>query len=183
MSRLKKPALIVIDVQNYFFQKGFHAYIRSSQKIIKPINHLIKLFLNHNFETIFTKQVFPKNKSHPMRIWWRRLPKGNECDLYDKLLIPNKSIIINKESYSAFFSTNLDNVLSKKKIKRLFFCGVMTHLCVETSIRDAFMRGFECFLIEDATTSKDSAHHKASVLNLRHGFCRILNSEEVYEYL
>lgn len=183
MNRRDKSALIVIDVQNYFFEKDSGAYIRNSSKIIKPINRLIETFLAKNYEIIFTRQVFPEDSNNPMRRWWKRLPSGESCNLSAKLNLPERKIIIDKEYYSAFFKTNLDRLLRKKGIRRLFFCGVMTHLCVETSIRDAFMRGYESFLIEDATMSKNKKYHNAALLNLSHGFCKIIESGAINEYI
>ncbi|MCX7957843.1 MAG: cysteine hydrolase [Deltaproteobacteria bacterium] len=183
MRREIKSALLVIDVQNYFFEKKAYAYISGVQRLIKPINSLIKKFSENKSAIFFTRQVFPKSISHPMRRWWKRLPWGNECELYRGLYLPENKCIIEKEYYSAFFRTDLNRLLRKKKITRLFFCGVMTHLCVETSIRDAFMQGYDCFLVEDATMSKNSVHHRASVINLGHGFCRIIRSREINEYL
>ncbi|MGC8928044.1 MAG: cysteine hydrolase family protein [Myxococcota bacterium] len=179
MNTIENSALIIVDVQNYFFKKGSYAYIKGSENIIRPINNLIELFSNKRKDVVFTMQTFPISPSHPMRRWWRRLPKGDECRLFDRLILPKRKIIVEKEFYSVFFNTDLDELLFNRKVKRLFFCGVMTHLCVETSIRDAFMRGYESFLIEDATMSKRREYHKASILNLSHGFCKILRSRDI----
>lgn len=179
----KTAALIVIDVQNYFFKKGQYAYINGSEKILKNINKLVVAFSQKGLKVLFTKQIYPKSPNHPMRRWWRRLPHGYECRLYNGLILPKDKIVIEKEYYSAFFGTKLQELLKDNGIKRLFFCGVMTHLCVETTIREAFMLGFDSFLIEDATMSKNKEHHLAAILNLSHGFCKIIRSEKIYEYI
>ncbi len=179
----RRTALVVIDVQNYFFKKDAPARIRGTERIISIINNLIKKFEMKDLPIVFTKQIYPEDKRHPMRQWWRRLPAGEECKLYNELYVPDNSILIEKECYSAFFRTSLDKILKNSNIRRLFFCGVMTHLCVESSIRDAFMLGYDTFLIEDATLSKNKAHHKASILNLSHGFSKIIKSGEVNDYI
>lgn len=183
MKRLSRSALLIIDVQNYFFDISSPAYIRGSERLISVINELIEKFKTGSREVIFTRQIFPKNRDNPLRRWWRRLPRGEECELYREFRVEKGDKIIDKEQYSAFFKTSLDSYLKRKRIGRLFFCGVMTHLCVETSIREAFMLGYSCYLIEDATMSKNVEYHRASILNLSHGFCRIIRTEDINEYL
>ncbi len=183
MDTKEKTALIVTDIQNYFFKKGSRAYIRGSGRIIRPVNKLIRIFAERGLKVVFTKQIFPSEPFHPMRRWWKRLPSGEECELFDGMFVPDCKDVIEKTHYSAFFGTRLDKLLRAQGIKRLFFCGVMTHLCVETSIREAFMLGYDSYLVEDAATSKKSAYHKASVLNLGHGFCKVIKSEDVDEYI
>lgn len=180
MIKISNSALLVIDVQNYFFKNSSYAFLRESVEIIRPINFLIDYFSSKGKLIVFTRQIYPENINHPMRRWWRRLPEGEECDLFSELILPEKYMVIEKEYYSAFYKTDLDQFLRRQKIRQLFFCGVMTHLCVETSLRDAFMRGYECFLVEDATCSKNINYHRASILNLKHGFCRIIKSGDIY---
>ncbi len=181
MIKISNSALLVIDVQNYFFEDGSYAFLGDSKRIIKPINFLIDYFSSRGKSIVFTRQIYPMHPEHPMRKWWRRLPEGEECNLFSELSLPERYKVIEKEDYSAFYKTGLNQFLRKQKITQLFFCGVMTHLCVETSIRDAFMLGYECFLVEDATCSKNINHHRASILNLKHGFCRIIKSGDIYE--
>jgi nicotinamidase-related amidase len=181
MKEIKDAALVVVDVQNYFFKAGSYAKISSSERVLVRINSMIRLFEKLRSLIVYTKQLYPESPSHPMRRWWKRLPAGSECDLFNELYMAEYSVLIEKENYSAFYCTNLERILKRRAIRRLFFCGVMTHLCVETSIRDAFMRGFECFLIEDATASKDKRFHNSSIRNLRHGFCWIVRSTDLYE--
>jgi len=181
MKLLRDAVLVVVDVQNYFFKEDSYARIPSSEKIVFRINEVIRVFEDYRRLIVYTQQIYPRKYSHPMRRWWKRLPAGRECDLYEGLYIPKHYELVKKENYSAFFETNLERLLLRNEINQIYFCGVMTHLCVETSIRDAFMRGFDCVLIEDATASKDKRFHNSSIRNLRYGFCRIIRSDDLYE--
>jgi len=62
-------------------------------------------------------------------------------------------------------------------------CGVMTHLCCETTARSAFMRGFEVFFTVDGTATYTEAFHRASLLNLSHGFAVPVLVENILEKL
>lgn len=183
MSKKERVSLIVIDVQNYFFKSGAYAKLRGTDRIVPILNKIIMSAEKKGIPIVFTRQVFPTSDDNPMCRWWKRLPSGEESELFEGLYIPSSSIVIKKEYYSAFFETNLENIMKREGVSRLFFCGVMTNLCVETSIRDAFMRGFECFLIEDLSLSKRRSFHRASVLNLSYGFCKVIKSKEFNYYL
>jgi nicotinamidase-related amidase len=62
-------------------------------------------------------------------------------------------IIIDKPGKGMFWATPIDEILRERGVTHLVFSGVTTEVCVQTSMREANDRGFECLLIEDATES------------------------------
>jgi nicotinamidase-related amidase len=62
-------------------------------------------------------------------------------------------VVIDKPGKGAFYKTNLDAMLAETSIRQLVFAGVTTEVCVQTSMREANDRGFECLLVEEATES------------------------------
>ena len=62
-------------------------------------------------------------------------------------------IVIPKPGKGAFYATELQAILQKRGITHLLFTGVTTEVCVQTTMREANDRGYECLLVEDCTAS------------------------------
>jgi len=62
-------------------------------------------------------------------------------------------IVIDKPGKGAFYATQLQALLQERDIRQLLFMGVTTEVCVQTSMREANDRGYDCLLIEDCTES------------------------------
>ncbi|MDX2270608.1 MAG: isochorismatase family cysteine hydrolase [Cyanobacteriota bacterium] len=72
-------------------------------------------------------------------------------------------IVIPKPGKGAFYHTELGSLLAERGITHLLFTGVTTEVCVQTSMREANDRGYECLLIEDATASYFPAFKQATL--------------------
>ena len=61
--------------------------------------------------------------------------------------------IVDKPGKGAFHATDLDSLLRNRGIKQLVVCGVTTEVCVNTSVREANDRGYDCLVLEDCVGS------------------------------
>lgn len=71
--------------------------------------------------------------------------------------------ILYKPGKGAFFNTDLEQFLKSRGITKLIIAGVTTEVCVNTTMREANDRGFDCLLARDATASYFSDYYNASV--------------------
>jgi len=164
-------ALLVLDMQEYFFQDRSHAFIPSAPAIVPGICKLIAAFSSAGYPIITTRHTNTVEDAGMMAEWWRDLINSQtSCSHYITPIKTHKTIHINKNQYDAFHHTSLENILLQHNIRQVAICGVMTHLCCETTARSAFMRGFEVFFTVDGTATYNEGLHRASLLTLSHGF-------------
>ncbi len=71
--------------------------------------------------------------------------------------------VIDKPGKGAFFATDLLHILRNRRIKTLICCGVTTEVCVQTTVREANDRGFECIVPSDCVASYFPEFHSASL--------------------
>jgi isochorismate hydrolase len=170
-----RAALLVCDMQAYFLDPASHAYVPSAGAILDGIVQLIKLSSTFGIPVIFTQHLNNNENAGMMSVWWKDLitaehPRHRIVTEIDVSL----GTLIQKSQYDAFHETALEKLLRDKRVSQVIICGVMTHLCCETTARSAFTRGFEVFFPVDGTATYNLAFHRASLINLAHGFATIV---------
>ena len=195
----RRSALLVLDVQRYFLEPESHAFIPSAPAILPGIRQLLEAYRNQHLPIVLTQHLNSEGDAGVMSSWWRDLitvenplseiePEIQRLALSDqrsgnmqisKSANQQSTIFIQKSQYDAFYRTQLEEILHAAGTAQVVICGVMTHLCCETTARSAFVRGFEVFFTVDGTATYNEHFHLASLLNLAHGFAVPVLVEEI----
>ncbi|NTF09067.1 cysteine hydrolase [Agrobacterium rubi] len=188
-ARTQELALIVIDMQRDFAEPGgFGASLGNDvsgiAKIVPDVKRLIGGFRATGLPVIHTMECHrpdlsdlpaaKRDRGNPsMRIGdvgplGRVLIAGEPGTAILPELAPIEGeVVIQKPGKGAFYATNLSGVLKDKGITQLVFAGVTTEVCVQTTMREANDRGFECLLAEDATESYFPEFKAAAIAMIR----------------
>jgi bifunctional isochorismate lyase/aryl carrier protein len=176
----KSSALLILDMQSYFLEPSSHAFIPSAPAIVPNLQALARAYYAKDLPVIFTQHLDTPQETGSMARWWQDL-----INVEDPLsaIIPqfdfSNRYILRKNQYDAFYGTPLEDRLQRNAVTQVVICGVMTHLCCETTARSAFVRGFEVFFVIDGTATYNKNHHLATLLNLAHGFARPVLAAEI----
>jgi isochorismate hydrolase len=180
----KKSALLVIDMQKFFLNKESHSYIPAATIIVPNVNLIISKYREKNFPIIFTFHAYEVNENPGvMGKWWGDMLRVNNplSEIHSSIDLDKDDIILRKNRYSAFVGTNLDKILKEKKIDSLVITGIMTHLCCESTARDAFMRDYDVYFIIDATATETESLHISSLRTITDGFTIPMKTSEILE--
>ncbi len=170
-----RVALVIIDMQRDFVEPGgFGAALGNKvehlQKIIPTVADLLRTFRELGLPVIHTREGHhpdlsdcpPTKRSRgnsTLRIgdpgpMGRILVFGEPGNDIVPALRPGAGeLVIDKPGKGAFYATGLHEQLKARGITHLIFTGVTTEVCVQTSMREANDRGYECLLVEDGTES------------------------------
>ena len=179
-----KSALLVLDMQEYFLNKSSHAFVPSAPHIVPQIIQLMKSFCANNQSIYLTKHTNTPTDAKMMNNWWGDLLSPDSSLSIIIPLLSNFDVpVLNKTQYDAFYQTHLEEFLLKQGVEQIILTGVMTHLCLETTARSAFVRGFSVIIPVDATATYNLEYHRASMINLSHGFAQITSTSVILEDL
>lgn len=120
-----------------------------------------------------------------MGSWWRSfVMEGTPAAELDPRLDPSLlDLVVVKQRYSAFCSTRLGEMLRGRGVSSLVICGFQTHICVESTAREAFDAGFDVVLVPEACGSAEPPLHHAAVSCMSHALARCAGVREVLEWL
>jgi nicotinamidase-related amidase len=125
--------------------------------------------------------VYATARGGPMRRWWRK-----RCPRRSRWAKPGKGFealrgerLFVKHGYSALKGTGCGAWLESERVTDLVVAGVMTHLCVESTVRDAFDFGFRVFVASDACASRDRSLHEAALRSIAAGFGYLVRSRNL----
>lgn len=180
----KNCALLVLDMQDYFLVPSSHAFVPSAPAIIKNINKLIYLFKKNQLPVIFTKHINKISDAGQMNHQWNEIIKEDNILSKINIEIDYKGLpVLKKTQYDAFYNTSLSKHLRSKHINTVIICGLLTHLCCETTARSAFVQGYKVFFPADGSVTYNKKFHAATLYNLSHGFAAITKISDIIELI
>jgi len=147
-----KSALMIIDIQNDYFDTGTMP-LAGSDKASENARSILDRFRTDRQEIIHIQHIATK----PTATFFLPNTKGAEiCDIVRPI---ENEIIIEKHYPNSFRETELLPYLQNKNITDLIICGMMTHMCVDATVRAAKDFGFNIVVISDACATKDQEIH------------------------
>jgi nicotinamidase-related amidase len=188
-ARTAELALLVIDMQRDFAEPGgFGASLGNDvsriTKIVPDVKRLIQGFRDAGLPVIHTMECHrPDLSDLPPAKRNRGNPSLKIGDLgpMGRVLIAGEAgtailpelapiageLVIEKPGKGAFYATELGTLLKDRGITQLVFAGVTTEVCVQTTMREANDRGYECLLAEEATESYFPEFKAAAIAMIR----------------
>lgn len=141
-------ALLIIDVQNDYFDKGSMTLV-GSDKASENIKMMLSKFRSECVPVIHIQHI----SSRPNATFF--LPNTIGAEIHPSVKPLDDEKIIIKHYPNSFRETDLLDHLKSLNITNLVICGMMTHMCVDATTRAAKDFGYNCVVIGDACATKN----------------------------
>jgi nicotinamidase-related amidase len=88
-------------------------------------------------------------------------------------------VVILKRNWGAFYGTDLELQLRRRRVRTIVLGGISTNYGVESTARDAFERAYDLVLVEDAMAAMSPEAHRFAVTEIFPRFGRVRSTEQV----
>ncbi len=155
-------AVVVVDLMNDFMKEGGSMVLAGGLAVIPPILKVIGavrgkggkiVYIKDNHRPDKTDSEFVIREPHCIDGTWG-------AELVDEVSPRPEDYVVKKRRFSAFFQTDLDLILRENGIKTLIVVGVVTNICVRSTVHDGFFNGYQCVVPEEcvmATGEREQA--------------------------
>lgn len=138
-------ALILIDIQNIYFTEGVYL-LRKPEVAAQQAKKVLDEFRKRSLPVIHVKHLFHTEKYTE--------PEEYLIDFYPEVKPSVNEKIVIKRYPNAFHQTDLLKYLQSLDISHLVITGMMSHMCIDTTVRACQTYGFKVIVIDDACTTK-----------------------------
>ena len=183
---LRRAALLIVDLEHAFADPRGEAFLPASRAILPNVLALRDAFRAAGLPVAFTRHAHrPDECRGTMSRHWRWLIREgtSQAELIPELAPRRGEPVLRKAQYSAFHGTGLGRWLRRHDVRTLVVTGVMTHLCVETTSREAFGRELDVVVPLDACASSDETLHLGALRGLANGFASIPRTATLLRFL
>ena len=143
-----KTALLLIDIQNDYF-KGGRSELTDPDSALANARKVLNDFRKQNMPVIHVQHINTRDGATFF------LPNTEGAEIH-KELTPRKNEFLGVKHYpNSFYETDLHKIIEDNDITNLVVCGMMTHMCIDTTVRAARDYGLCIFLLDDACATKN----------------------------
>ncbi|MCE1159177.1 Streptothricin hydrolase [bioreactor metagenome] len=143
-----KTALLIVDVQNDYFPGGKNELVGSIEASLR-IKVIIEKFRRKNLEIIYIQHI---SKSPASTFF---LPNTEGIAIHNNVKPNREDKIFIKHYPNSFRDTGLDEYCKNKGIDTLVIVGMMSHMCIDTTVRAGYDLGYKIVVLKDCCATKD----------------------------
>lgn len=143
-----KKALLIIDIQNDYFENGAMELF-GAREAGEKAKMMVEQFRARNLPVVHIQHI----ATRPTATFFRQNTVGAEINGCVQPL-KNEQIIV-KNYPNSFRETNLHDYLQLLNVSELVICGMMTHMCVDATVRAAKDFGYSCTIVGDACATRN----------------------------
>ncbi|MCL8000052.1 cysteine hydrolase [Brucella sp. 21LCYQ03] len=184
--RPEKAAVIVVDMINEFCKPGGKMVLPGYEILVPPQLAVIENAREHHIPIFWVHDVHRKNMRRE-REFLKRSPHSEEgswgTEIVSELKAREDDIHITKRRYSSFYQTDIHLALKDMLIEQVIVFGVVTNICVRSTVADAFFEGYEVLVPQDCCAATGAREQASSLYDIATHFGVVCNSSDIVSAL
>lgn len=164
-----RAAVIVVDMVNDFCKPGGAMVLPGYEALVEPQLAIIEAARGAGAPVVWVHDEHRRNMRRD-REWLKRTPHCVEgswgTEIIEDLGARKDEIHLVKRRYSAFFGTDLDVTLKDMMVDQLVVMGVVTNICVRSTVHDGFFLGYEIVVPRDACAATGAREQESSLYDI-----------------
>jgi ureidoacrylate peracid hydrolase len=178
----KRAAVVVIDMINEFCKPGGKMVLPGYEALVPPQLAVIEAARKAGAPVIWVHDSHRRNMRRD-REWVKRTPHSIEgtwaTEIIEDLGARSDEIHVVKHRYSGFFQTDLDVTLKDLLVDQLVVFGVVTNICVRSTVHDAFFNGYEVVVPRDCCAATGAREQESTLYDIATHFGVVTEAEYV----
>ncbi|HZG17503.1 MAG TPA: cysteine hydrolase family protein [Candidatus Bathyarchaeia archaeon] len=179
-------ALLLVDIQNDYF-KGGRNELSNMDKAITHAQEALSLFREKSLPIVHIQCILLEENATFF------LPDTEGIKIHERVNPQADEKVIVKHTPDSFFQTELQKHLESINVTRLVICGMMSHICIDSTVRTAHRLGYEVILLSEACTTKDlvwndtvipaKTVHDTFMASLQDTFAQVMDTNSLYDMI
>jgi ureidoacrylate peracid hydrolase len=175
-------AVLIVDMLNDFCTEGGAMVLPGAEKLYGPQNRIIEAARRHGAPIV---HIVDRHRTHVRcdREFMKRTPHCMEgtwgAEIVSELSQGPEDSTVIKRRYSGFFNTDLDLTLKDHEVDTVIVMGVVTNICVRSTVHDAFFLGYRVLVPEDCVAATGPREQESSLFDIATHFGTVCDSASV----
>jgi ureidoacrylate peracid hydrolase len=164
-----RTAVLVVDMLNDFCKQGGAMVLPGYERLIAPQRIVLDAGRRAGTAIVYISDSHRPNMRHEREF----LKRTAHCfdgswgaRIIEELAPRPDDIVVTKRRYSGFFNTDLDLTLKDMEIQSIVVMGVVTNICVRSTVHDAFFLGYGVVVPEDCVAATGPREQASSLYDI-----------------
>jgi ureidoacrylate peracid hydrolase len=182
----QSTAILVVDMLNDFLKPGGKMVLEGGGILIPPMRRLLNRARKVGMPVVCVNDChrrglkedreFKKRSEHCIEGTWG-------AQVIDELKPKKKDFVVLKHRFSGFYDTDLDLTLKDLCIDTVIVMGVVTNICVRSTIHDAFFRGYKVLVPRDCVMATGEREQESSLYDIETHFGDVTSSDKLIDMM
>ena len=179
-----QAALLVIDMLNDFLEPGGEMVLLEGRRIIDPLNRLVAACREQGMRIVWIcdEHPLPDDREFDKRVPHCRRGSWGAA-VIEAMDVAPSDVRIPKRRYSGFFGTDLDLYLREWDVNQVIVTGVVTNICVRSTVHDAYFLGYDVFVPEDCVSATSDREQASSLYDIDTHYGDVVASADFFPAL